>query len=125
MTQPAYSARELVRHAKGLTGTLSAEEVAKLHHEGAILIDVREPTEAASGRIRGAHALPRGTLEFSIGDVTDDHDARIVTYCSAGSRAALAAATLKQMGYAGAIASEAGFDDLRKTGLPIEYDDEK
>ncbi|MEN8821630.1 MAG: rhodanese-like domain-containing protein [Abyssibacter sp.] len=125
MTQPAYSARELVRHAKGLAGTLSAEEVAKLHHEGAILIDVREPTETASGRIRGAHALPRGTLEFSIGDVTDDHDARIVTYCSAGSRAALAAATLKQMGYAGAIASEAGFDDLRKTGLPIEYDNEE
>ncbi len=125
MTQPAYSARELVRHAKGLAGTLSAEEVAKLHHEGAILIDVSEPTETASGRIRGAHALPRGTLEFSIGDVTDDHDARIVTYCSAGSRAALAAATLKQMGYAGAIASEAGFDDLRKTGLPIEYDNEE
>lgn len=125
MTQPAYSARELVRHAKGLAGTLSAEEVAKLHHEGAILIDVREPTETASGRIRGAHALPRGTLEFSIGEVTDDHDARIVTYCSAGSRAALAAATLKQMGYAGAIASEAGFDDLRKTGLPIEYDNEE
>ncbi|MEC9405639.1 MAG: rhodanese-like domain-containing protein [Pseudomonadota bacterium] len=125
MTQPAYSARELVRHAKGLAGTLSAEEVAKLHHEGAILIDVREPTETISGRIRGAHALPRGTLEFSIGDVTDDHDARIVTYCSAGSRAALAAATLKQMGYAGAIASEAGFDDLRKTGLPVEYDNEE
>ena len=29
MTQPAYSARELVRRAKGLAGTLSPEEVAK------------------------------------------------------------------------------------------------
>ena len=123
MTQPAYSARELVRRAKGLAGTLSPEEVAKLHREGAILIDVRAPTETGSGRIRGAHAVPRGTLEFSIGDVTDDQDARLVTYCSAGSRAALAAATLKQMGYAGAIASEAGFEELRKTGLPIEHDD--
>lgn len=111
-----------MRYAKGAAGTLDAREVAKLYQDEALLIDVREPTETQAGTILGAHAIPRGTLEFKVKDATRDHDARIVTYCSAGSRAALAAATLKQLGYAGAIASEAGYDDLVNAGLPTDDD---
>ena len=114
------SVNDLVRAAKGAAGTLNAEEVLLAQREGATLIDVREPPETEHGRIRGAHAIPRGTLEFQISDVTKDHNSRIVTYCSAGSRAALAAAALKQMGYAGAIASDAGYDDLVRQGLAVE-----
>lgn len=121
--QTTHSAKDLVRAAKGDVGTLDADEVAAARDQGAILIDVREPGEWAAGRIAGATHIPRGTLEFKIGDAVSDKDARIVTYCAAGSRAALAASTLKQLGYAGAIASDAGFDDLAKHGLPVEGGD--
>lgn len=120
----AYTAKEFVTAAKGEAGTLDADEVSAARDQGAMLIDVREPGEWSQGRIAGAVHIPRGTLEFKIGDAISDKDARIVTYCAAGSRAALAAATLKQMGYAGAIASEAGFDGLAKHGLPVEDDGE-
>lgn len=121
--QATYSAKDLVTAAKGAAGTLAPDEVAAVRAQGAILIDVREPAEWAQGRIEDAVHIPRGTLEFKINDAVDDKDARIVTYCAAGSRAALAAATLKQMGYAGAIASEAGFEGLAKHGLPVEGGD--
>ena len=120
MTQTVMSVNDLVRAAKGAAGTLTAEEVQLAQEQGATLIDVREPPETKNGRIRGAHTIPRGTLEFKVGDVTEDHDTRIVTYCSAGSRAALAAAALRQLGYAGATASDAGYDDLVRQGLAVE-----
>ena len=121
--QTTYSTEDLVRAAKGDVGTLSPEEVAAARGAGAVLIDVREPDEWAAGCIRDALHIPRGTIEFKIGDAVSDKNTRIVTYCAAGSRAALAAATLKTMGYAGAIASDAGFDALVKHGLPVNDGD--
>ncbi len=118
-----YSAKELVTAAKGDVGTLDPADVASARSQGAVLVDVREPGEWEQGHIAEAIHIPRGTLEFNIDDAIKDKDVRIVTYCAAGSRAALAAATLKQMGYAGAIALEAGFDDLAKQGLPVEKGD--
>jgi len=122
--QVTYSENELVRTAKGQVGTLDAKEVKQAVEQGAILIDVREPDEWTSGHIRDALHIPRGMLEFKIEDEVDDKDARLVTYCAAGSRSALAAATLKTMGYVGAISSDAGFNDLVKVGLPIADDNE-
>ena len=122
--QVTYSENELVRTAKGQVGTLDAKEVKQAVEQGAILIDVREPDEWRNGHIRDALHIPRGMLEFKIEDEVDDKDARLVTYCAAGSRSALAAATLKTMGYVGAISSDAGFDDLVKVGLPIADDNE-
>lgn len=118
--QSSSTVKELVTKAKGEVGTLDPQEVIKEREDGAVLIDVREPGEWKEGRISGAIHIPRGTLEFKVADVISDRDARLITYCAAGSRAALAAATLKHIGYAGAIASEAGFDELAKHGLPVE-----
>ena len=122
--QVTYSEYELVRTAKGQAGTLDAKEVKQAVEQGAILIDVWEPDEWRDGHVRDALHIPRGMLEFKIEDEIDDKDARLVTYCAAGSRSALAAATLKTMGYVGAISSNAGFDDLVKVGLPIADDNE-
>ncbi len=121
--EETYKPKELVKAAIGEVGTLSADEVQAAMHQGAVLIDVREPQELENGRIAGAKHIPRGVLEFKVGDSGIGKDERIVTYCAAGSRAAMAAATLKKLGYAGAIASEAGFDDLAKNGLPTEGGD--
>ena len=118
----AKSPADLVRAAKGDAGTLKPDEVRiALQRDDSVLIDVREPGEWAKGHIRGALRIPRGTLEFKIGDAVGDKDVRIVTYCAAGSRAALAASSLKSLGYAGAIASEAGYDDLAKHGFVVEH----
>lgn len=113
---------ELVQAARGETGTVDADECRTLYDQGAIFLDVREPYEWEKGNVAGAIKVPRGLLEFKIEDLVEDQDSRIVIYCSSGGRSALAAARLKEMGYANAISADAGFEDLKNAGLPITRD---
>jgi rhodanese-related sulfurtransferase len=80
---------------------------AMLGRSDVLFVDVREPGEvAASGKIVGALAVPRGLLEFRADPSSPLHDASfdraktVITYCASGGRAALAGKTLKDMGYA-------------------------
>lgn len=120
--QTVVTKDELVQAAKGETGTVDAEECLTLYDQGAIFLDVREPYEWENGTIDDAVKLPRGLLEFRINDLVEDQEVRIVTYCSSGGRSALAAARLKEMGYAGVVSADAGFEDLKAAGLPITKD---
>ncbi|MBA6363831.1 hypothetical protein H4J69_16660 [Colwellia sp. BRX10-9] len=113
----------MIDEAKKVVDTVDLEKVMALRGSGALVLDVREPNEWQEGHLEGAVAIPRGVLEMKISDEESDHQRPIVTYCASGGRAALAAATLRQMGYIAAIASEAGFDDLQATGLPCNKPD--
>ena len=63
------------------------------------LIDVRESDEYNDGFIPGALWIPRGLLELRIEDAVPDADADVVLYCAGGTRSALAAKTLAELGY--------------------------
>ena len=73
------------------------------------LIDVREPDETARGTIPGAVPIPRGVLELNIDQVTTDKNKNIVLYCGGGSRSALAAQSLKKMGFKNVISLAGGY----------------
>ena len=62
---------------------------------GAILVDVREADEFATGHIPGAVNAPLST----IGNTTLPKDAPLFLYCLRGSRSKRAAGILKKMGY--------------------------
>ncbi|WP_259364988.1 MULTISPECIES: rhodanese-like domain-containing protein [unclassified Colwellia] len=117
------TAQQMIDEAKKVVDTVDLEKVRALRGSGALVLDVREPNEWQEGHLEGAVAIPRGVLEMKISDEESDHQRPIVTYCASGGRAALAAATLRQMGYIAALASEAGFDDLQATGLPCNKPD--
>lgn len=117
------TAQQMIDEAKKVVDTVDLEKVGALHGSGALVLDVREPNEWQEGHLEGAVAIPRGVLEMKISDEESDHQRPIVTYCASGGRAALAAATLRKMGYIAALASEAGFDDLQATGLPCNKPD--
>jgi rhodanese-related sulfurtransferase len=86
---------------------ISPEEAKGLLGRADVLfIDVREPAEiAASGKVAGALAVPRGLIEFRADPASPLHDAAfdraktLVAYCASGGRAALVGKTLKDMGY--------------------------
>jgi rhodanese-related sulfurtransferase len=61
------------------------------------LLDVREPSEFASGHIRGAINIPLGTLASSLQQVPKDQE--IVTICRSGRRSQAALETLRAKGY--------------------------
>jgi rhodanese-related sulfurtransferase len=101
--------------AKGLVGRTDV-----------LFLDVREPTEvAASGKVRGALAVPRGLVEFRADPASPMHDTAfdrsktVVAYCASGGRSALVGKTLKDMGYAN-VRNLGGFKGWLDAGGEID-----
>jgi rhodanese-related sulfurtransferase len=84
------------------------------------LVDVREESEVAAGRIRGAKHIGRGVLERDIEGLIPDLHARIVLYCGGGYRSALAAESLQRMGYTDVYSMAGGIRAWRSAMLPEE-----
>ena len=125
----ALSYRELVAGARRQIREITVDELAALEGEPALLLDVREPMEWEQGKIPGAFHIPRGLLEGSIerlaGPPAGTGPGRagqrnIVLYCTSGIRSALAAYTLKTMGYTGACSLAGGFQAWKARGGPWE-----
>lgn len=74
-----------------------------------LLIDVREQDEFRAGHIPGALGIGRGVLEYHIADVVPDTEREIILYCRGGNRSALAADSLRQMGYENVVSMRGGY----------------
>ena len=123
----ALSYSELVADARRQIREISVDELAALHGRPVMLVDVREQVEWEQGKIPGAVHVPRGVLEGAVGRLagpaaaTDHADGRtIVLYCASGIRSALAAYTLKAMGYTNACSLAGGFQAWKSRGGPWE-----
>jgi phage shock protein E len=71
--------------------------------EGAVLIDVRSPSEFASAHLKDAISLPLDCLVREIHSVVPDQGAEIIVYCQSGGRSAAACRALLDMGYANVV----------------------
>ncbi|WP_018868727.1 MULTISPECIES: rhodanese-like domain-containing protein [unclassified Thioalkalivibrio] len=63
-----------------------------------LLVDVRQPEEAAEGIIDGAVNIPRPKLEANIEALLKDPEQPVVVYCGYRGRSQLVAASLRAMG---------------------------
>lgn len=86
----------------------------------ATLIDVREEDEWVQGHIPGAVWIPRGFLEIRIEDAVPDRDRPIVLYCAGGTRSALAARALAELGYKNTKSMAGGFGAWKRNGYPFD-----
>ncbi len=111
---------EMVSEALEVVDMIGVEELHKLMigEEYYTLIDVRQKSEHYHGYIPGSLVIPRGSLEFVIGNEAfweeeglymPLKDEKIVVYCRKGSRGILAAQTLKQLGYKDVYALDGGW----------------
>lgn len=109
MPMPEFKA--LVDEAKKEIREIDKSDLQKLQQSGEdfVLIDVRDPSDSAMGMIPGAVPISRGMLEYNIDQVTTDKDKKIVLYCGGGSRSALAASSLKKMGFKNVISLAGGY----------------
>ena len=121
------TAMNLVTAAKaGIENLTPGEVKSEITSNGVLLVDVREPTETQNGIIPGALLAPRGMLEFHADASTPYHleefsvDRRVIVYCAAGSRSALAAKTLQDLGYSDVAHLDSGFKGWQEAGYPIE-----
>ncbi|WP_174258750.1 molybdopterin-synthase adenylyltransferase MoeB [Myxococcus xanthus] len=83
------------------------------------LLDVREADEYAGGRLPGALHIPRGYLELRI-ESQVQRDEELVVYCAGGTRSALAAKTLKELGYERVASLAGGYNRWSDAALPVE-----
>lgn len=117
----------MVAEANAAVPAISPEEAKGLVGRSDVLfLDVREPGEvAASGKVPGALAIPRGLVEFRADPASPLHDAAfdpaktVVTYCASGGRSALVGKTLKDMGY-GNVRNLGGFKAWVDAGGAVE-----
>jgi sulfur-carrier protein adenylyltransferase/sulfurtransferase len=85
-----------------------------------VLVDVREKEEFRDGYIPGAISVPRGFLEMQIEQKVTDKSAPVVLYCAGGTRSALAAKTLHDLGYTQVESANPGFVRWKDLGFPME-----
>src|SRR5450631_4105778 len=107
---PLPEFKQIVDEAKSQIHEIGPTELQRMREAGEnfILIDVREPDEHAKGTIAGAVAMPRGILERDIDQIVTDKERKIVLYCAGGFRSALAALSLKKMGFKNVVSLNGG-----------------
>ena len=111
------TAQDLVAAAKAEGPAISCDEYRALRAGGEshVLIDVREKEEFDAGHIEGAVNIPRGVLEFKIGEAVPDKPANIIVQCASGGRSALCGQALHALGYANVRNLEGGYTEWCKT----------
>ena len=122
------SALDLVKNAKTNIENLTPQQVSEEINKGnAIIVDIREAHELSEqGKIPGSVNAPRGMLEFYADPSLPYHksefqpDNRIILQCASGGRSALAAQTLKQMGFSNVAHLDGGIKAWKENNLPVE-----
>ena len=122
------SSQKLVDEAIKSIETLSPAEVKKLMEKNEItLVDVRDIRELwRDGTIENSKHIPRGMLEFWLDpdspyfkDGKLDMNKEMVLFCAGGMRSALAAKTLKDMGFEKVSHIDGGFGAIRNSKFKI------
>ena len=122
------SLQSLVSESLKEIKTINADEAYKmLQDKKCNLIDIREINELEnSGRVEEASHMPRGMLEvyldpnsvvFQNGQL--DRDKEFVLFCAGGVRSALAAKSLKDMGYQKVSHIDGGFVSISGSKFKI------
>jgi rhodanese-related sulfurtransferase len=100
----------------------SAAEFKGMLEDGSplVVIDVRERHEFEAGHLEGSVHIGKGVLERDIEKHGLADDARLVLYCGGGFRSAIAAQSLKQMGFSNASSLWGGWRAIVAENLPTE-----
>tara|TARA_B100000029_G_C17080070_1_gene780192 strand:- start:135 stop:533 length:399 start_codon:yes stop_codon:yes gene_type:complete len=122
------SSKSLVEQALTEIKTLEPSQVKELeNNDQCTLIDIRDIRELwRDGTIKGAIHIPRGMLEFWLDPQSQYYneekfskEKKLVLFCAAGLRSALATKTLKDMGYENIAHVNGGFGSLSSEGFEI------
>ena len=122
------SSQSLVSEALKEIKTISTDDAYKLVVDNKCnLIDIRDIRELQKeGQVEGANHIPRGMLEFWLDPESVyfkegklDLNKEMVLFCAGGLRSALAAKTLKDMGFNKVSHIEGGFGAIRQSKFKV------
>ena len=122
------SSQTLVSEALKEIKTISSDQAHKMVNDNQCnLIDIRDIRELQKdGQVEGAKHIPRGMLEFWLDpesvyfkDGKLDLEKEMVLFCAGGLRSALAAKSLKDMGFEKVSHIDGGFGAIKQSKFKI------
>ena len=122
------SAQTLVQNALKEIKTINTDEAYELFKSDKCnLIDIRDIRELEKeGRVENSHHIPRGMLEFWMDPQSAyfqegklDPNKEMVLFCAGGLRSALAAKSLKEMGFEKVSHIDGGFTAISQSDFKI------
>ena len=122
------SSAELVSKALKEIKTITTDEAHTRMIEGkSNIIDIRDIRELQnSGKVEGAVHIPRGMLEFWLDPESAyfkegklNLEKEMILFCAGGLRSALAAKTLKEMGFEKVSHIDGGFGAIKQSKFKI------
>ncbi len=89
--------------------------------EDPIVLDVRTPSEFASGHLENATLIPVQRLQLRLGELADDKERPVFVYCRSGNRSTVAAKLLLDAGHKQVVNLRRGIVEWHREGLPIVH----
>ena len=113
---------DIVGRARDSIPECDASELRQMLDDGMplVVIDVREAHEYEAGHLQGSVHIGKGVIERDIEKHGFEDDARLVLYCGGGFRSAIAALSLKKMGYSNAFSLWGGWRAIVAEDLASE-----
>jgi rhodanese-related sulfurtransferase len=123
----ALSIDEILDAARARLVRVTPQQAHAQATAGAVLIDIRPAAQRAlEGQLPGAIVVERNVLEWRLDPRSAyrlpiaSYSLRVVVFCSEGYTSSLAAASLLDLGIAGATDLDGGFMAWKAAGLPVE-----
>jgi len=85
----------------------------------AILIDIREPNEHATGVAKGAQLLPMRQLGARLSEIPTATDKPVLLICNTQNRSSATLAALRQRGYPNVRFVQGGMSEWNRRGWPV------
>jgi rhodanese-related sulfurtransferase len=107
--------------AKSARPGVSPEGAVQLmNREKAVVVDVCEADEFATGHVKGARNVPVNQIEQRLPEVVKNKALPVILVCATGARAQRALGTAKNLGYEKAVVLGGGLRAWKEANLPVE-----
>lgn len=114
-----------VKSRRDAVGAISPQDLIRLQNQGALLIDLRQPTAFAGGHISGARRMDSTEILVAKESLKKYKEKAVVVYCESGSTGAAAVRVLIGQGFTRAFNLRGGLNLWRSENLPLVQGDDK
>jgi hydroxyacylglutathione hydrolase len=101
--------------------SINASEMKQQISSGAIVADVRKPSEWNSGHVKNATFLPLAEFPKSLSNLNKDKS--YIVHCGGGYRSMTAISIMKNFGFRNLINVYGGYGSIQNSGVEVETED--
>ena len=103
-----------------LGGVTAASAIQLINREKAVVVDVRDATEFATGHLVGARNIPLAEFDAKLPAAVKNKTLPVILVCRTGSRSSAAVAMARKLGYTQAQSLAGGISAWTAAKLPVE-----